>query len=697
MRAIVLAFVCAMVVGASGAHADPVTLDWSVVDRFRLFKSPPPPSRPLGDSGPGTVDVFLDRLGAARATPGALFPESASYDLIADFLATKRPYDGGPAVRPFEATRWRGAGPGVRDGTLALKPPAADRGYEPGYLYPSAYAVRVWVVGGAAADSCAWRVDGVEALGPVACDQAVRIPIPARDDHTGGRGVRVTVTVSRDGAKTAEGEVPIEVRDRLVIGLGDSYASGEGNPDQPQAFPQNFQTRIDRYWKDSSDPYDRWWRVGAVLREIQPARWWDPICHRSLYSQQAAAAFIYAAEHPKEAVTFASFACSGAEVLDGVIASQAKPPGLSDFGGPDGRRPFVLKPQIEQALELLCDGRGLSGDARWAATEIALLAAELRLPPKQQKAYVTTATRTEAKCAGAGVRPRKVDVLLMSIGGNDIGFAGAVKNALLPTQASDPIGQFVLARVRSSVGVTPTYLAHRKIMFDLPRVYPVMRQALAAGLAPDGVPIIQSTYPNPLLGEGDGARFCHGFLDNQLFASMNGMFPDQGVRPENRWRIGIDEAEGREVFESLFTPLNQAVAQNASNKGWRVVRYGEAFSRRGWCAGTEAERATFAFPALSQAVTASGKRQWSPFDPQDWNPYAPRTRLFRTSNDVVLTQIGSSEPFVKMVVNLGNRSFFASAGIFHPTAQAHVIIGLNVVREMEQALEPPSPGVQTAR
>ncbi|NGM51466.1 hypothetical protein G5B46_17790 [Caulobacter sp. 602-2] len=691
MRAILVAVLGLVSLGAGAARAQTVTLDWTVADRFRVFRAAAPPTTLSADPGLSAADAFLEGLRGTRDKADGPFPESASYERIVAFLGRKVE-DGGPmnGLQPFEATRWQGAGPGRRADGLTLQRPAAERGYEPGYLYPKAYAARVWVVGGSGADTCDWTLAGTGSTLSLPCDRAVLAPVAAAPDHQGGVA-RVTVAMTRNGAAAGGGEASIQIRDRLVIGLGDSYASGEGNPDQPQAFPADFQTSIHDYWTASSDPYDRWWRVGAVLRTIRPARWWDPICHRSLYSQQAAAAFIYAAEHPKEAVTFASFACSGAEVLDGVIASQQNPPGVADFGAPETKPSFKLKAQIDQVLELICDGP-LHKDAETAVIEVSGLAAALKLEPDQRAAYARTATRKAARCAKADFQLRKPDIVLMSIGGNDIGFAGAVKNALLPTQASDPIGQLVLARVRSGIGVTPTYVAHRKIMFDLPRVYPVMR-GLMAGVAPEGTIVIQTPYPNPLYRDGAERRFCHGLLDNQLFTSMNGMFPDHKIKPENRWRIGIDETEGREVYESLFTPLNLAVATNASNGGWRAVQYGEAFTGRGWCAGDDAERRTFAFPAMAMETEgkAVGTWGWAPFNPGEWDPYKPRTRLFRTSNDVVLTQIGSSEPFAKLMVNLGNRSFFASSGIFHPTAQAHVIIGLKVAREMESALAEPAP------
>ena len=100
--------------------------------------------------------------------------------------------------------------------------------------------------------------------------------------------------------------------------MGDSFASGEGNPDVPVRFspdrttdygfgPNN--TPLSGYparigdWKDIGD--------GKFIEEN--ARWQDQACHRSLYSHQLRAALQLAIEDPHRAVTFVGFACSGAE------------------------------------------------------------------------------------------------------------------------------------------------------------------------------------------------------------------------------------------------------------------------------------------------------------------------------------------------------------------------------------------------
>jgi hypothetical protein len=83
-------------------------------------------------------------------------------------------------------------------------------------------------------------------------------------------------------------------RDVVIVAFGDSYVSGEGNPDKARIF----------------DPDDD---------EYAPPEWTDYQCHRSRHSwaMRAARAF----EGPGTTVTFLNYACSGAKANDLVAGS----------------------------------------------------------------------------------------------------------------------------------------------------------------------------------------------------------------------------------------------------------------------------------------------------------------------------------------------------------------------------------------
>ncbi len=109
------------------------------------------------------------------------------------------------------------------------------------------------------------------------------------------------------------GEQPItlkaKVRDLLIVGMGDSFASGEGNPDMPAEFSE-----AQRY----KNLYPR--RKNNDARGS--ALWMDELCHRSLYGHQLRAALQIAIENPQSAVTFLGYACSGAGIEAGILGPQ---------------------------------------------------------------------------------------------------------------------------------------------------------------------------------------------------------------------------------------------------------------------------------------------------------------------------------------------------------------------------------------
>ncbi len=670
---VVSAFVCAP------AWAKPPEIDWSVANRYRLFDAEPALAEMAVDPGPSAQDVFLENLASARRLDGPR-PEGAKYDVIRKFLGNEVQGLGPMAgKRPYQATSWLGAGPS------ADVFPSKARRYRTGYLYPADYTVRLQALSVSPGATCVWTAGTSTKSFP--CDKRVLLPVKANRARTGSEDIQVSLVVrSPDGETASAAPVTVRVVDRLIIALGESYAAGEGNPDEPQVFPKTLKARLSEFWRErNADPYERWWRERRVLEGLTPAKWWDPVCHRSLYSQHAIASFLYAAERRREAVTFAAFSCSGTEVLDGLLTPQLKPPGIDDFGKPGKDSNFRMRAQLEDALIFLCNNNALPVRARADLTGLAVSTGIT--DKKRLKVIGESAAPYELDCDGD--RPRKVDVVLLSVGGNDVGFSGAVKNVLLPTHAYDGIGQNILSNLRSLMRVTPVYVANRKIIYELPLLYPEVRKAIRTSLAPEGTPVIQSSYPNPLEDQGDPylpdyrvRLFCHGADDNRLFGAMHGLFPDQKIDATRRWRLEITEQEGRDVYDALLVPLNAAVKRN-HGPGWKVVEYGDAFTRRGWCAGLDGERMTYGFPGLLRDDTESSGYQWVSFDPTQWDPYEPRTRLFRTANDVALTQVGSIEP---LFFSLANKSIFATSGMFHPTAQANTVTGLQVFDAMLREL-----------
>ena len=133
-------------------------------------------------------------------------------------------------------------------------------------------------------------------------------------------GLKVSVEIGGSVVTFAE----IKVRDILVAGLGDSFGSGEGNPDVPVRFSRD--RSIDygtatKYPEMAGYParVGAWGQVGDAGFLKENARWLDTACRRSLYGHQLRAALQLAIEDPHRAVTFVGLACSGAETTFGLF------------------------------------------------------------------------------------------------------------------------------------------------------------------------------------------------------------------------------------------------------------------------------------------------------------------------------------------------------------------------------------------
>jgi GDSL-like Lipase/Acylhydrolase family len=93
----------------------------------------------------------------------------------------------------------------------------------------------------------------------------------------------------------------VGIKDELIVSMGDSMASGEGNPDTPGAYNVSYFEHVE-----------------TSVSTVRAAVWQDQRCHRSARSGPALAAKALEDADPKTSVTFLSVACSGAE-LDNLI------------------------------------------------------------------------------------------------------------------------------------------------------------------------------------------------------------------------------------------------------------------------------------------------------------------------------------------------------------------------------------------
>lgn len=288
------------------------------------------------------------------------------------------------------------------------------------------------------------------------------------------KNVTVKLTlVASDGVQLSETK-QLYPKDILVVSMGDSVASGEGNPDI------------------------RWVYDAASDRTVTAPRWADDTCHRSALSAHVLAARKLEDQDPHSVVTFFSTACSGASITNGLLGTQKR-------GG------VTLSPQIDQVRNAIIDFR-------------------------------------------TGSINRPVDVLLLSIGGNDLGFGDVIyKLAAYP----DVITKFAEDRENSFSWLTQRY------------------GQLAAGLYQKlGLPanrVFVAEYPDML--RGNDGLLCSGIV-----------FPDAGFGVVDG---KISGSEIRMAHEKVFLPLNRVVRDSTSQHGWSLVSgVANSMSRNGYCSST---------------------------------------------------------------------------------------------------------------
>jgi PKD repeat protein len=261
--------------------------------------------------------------------------------------------------------------------------------------------------------------------------------------------VKLTVTVP-DGTQTIV-QAPVTVKDLLIVSIGDSFASGQGNPD----IPKQGQT---------------------------PAKWVDRPCARSADAGPAQAARSIEEADPHTSVTFVSLACTGAKIKSGLLETQVE-------GGVQN------DPQIAKLQETL--------------------------------------------------NGRKIDALLMSIGGNDLGFSKLVAHCIVGDCADSKGAKKIFDEGLASL--EPGYKDLNDKLMSLPTAK-----------------IFITEYPDIVRDEQ--GEFCN-------------------LSPKSDWLGLIKRSEARWASETVIAELNKAVKAAADKYGWTYVGgVADKFRTHGYCA-----------------------------------------------------------------------------------------------------------------
>ncbi len=539
------------------------------------------------------------------------------------------------------------------------------------YVHPMNHKVKVWAPG--ISEPCVWRWNGGEAFAPdCSGETAISIPYPA--------GARVSAIVNSRTVAVAN----IKVRDLFILSMGDSFSSGEGNPDKAVSFDKskvlNYDTRDTdlrgfptrdglRFNTGSASPLF----VSDKQFQQRRARWVHQSCHRSLYSSHLRAALQIAIEDEKQqtSITFVSLACTGSEIIQGFF---------SPWNGNTELAPNaqVTISQLSGAANAMCRGATQSRafDFSQDGALPALSAITLRHCPERQA--------------------RPIDLVMLSAGGNDVGFTSLIANATIKLDAA-------------LEGLAPLFGAEVKINSERAIQKAQALQARYAALADA---IRRHLYVS------QSARV--------LLTAYPHLAYDENGEPCSETKAGMDVSEhylvqprkaveAESFVQNTLTPIMNWAAKS---NGWTFVerhRSENWFRTHGVCAASEADRrhaalGVIAFPKRptppdsSDVNYAEGYRsterpkgqghglnetarvgtKWAPFEPQLFRPYASRQRWFRTPNDAYLTAHYHDDQLLGDMIAVTR--FSAYSGAFHLTAEGHAAIADAVHEKAREVL-----------
>jgi lysophospholipase L1-like esterase len=457
------------------------------------------------------------------------------------------------------------------------------------YLTPIDHPVAVRLTGPIPVGAtCAWSFDDGD--GPQTSVFDCAEPINLRVRY--GRTTVATVDVSSGSEAPQRLATEIAVRDIFIAGLGDSIASGEGNPDRPIAladegfcFRSYLGTAGAQYYRPSRAGYKGGRACEAPdflsVWQKQSALWFNSACHRSLYSYQTRTALALAVRYPHIAVTYLPLACTGATIADGLFGSQR------------------ARECLPSKSANTCSG---TVNGQLAELREAVSAAKRRQPERQ------------------------LDLVLLSIGANDIYFSGLVADVIVDTGTE----RALLRRSGGMASVEDSRDALRRV---LPQSFSKLREALKP-LVGDLSHVIYTAYANPALSDG-GVPCPGGRAGFDIHPSFN-------AEPQRLSAVvGYVQDEFLPQLKALALCQSGILCRNPqADRMTFVDAHQDAFASHGFCARaqTDPEFDRQCFSASGESfdpdiVTAANQPMLCGRSAGEYRAYLPRARWIRDAND----------------------------------------------------------------
>jgi hypothetical protein len=522
-------------------------------------------------------------------------------------------------------------------------------GVRESYLAPRDHRIGAIVSGPLPAGlSCLWTFnDGQneprQSASP--CDEEVELRIAY------GRTTLASVEIMLPDGTTEGAAAEIAVRDLLIAGMGDSVGAGEGNPDRAvQLSDMGFCFRrflagsFSEYWRPGREGFSgdkscsdmSGAGSGAVDWRRYGAGWESVPCHRSLYSYQTRAALALAIENPHLAVTFLPLACSGATIAAGFL----RPQGIRECPSPDANTacPAAVNAQITALAEALASARRAGAD-------------------------------------------RSLDLVLLTIGANDVLFSGLVGNIIIEAKTE---------RILAGRGGNTASVADAQKLLDqvLPVDFARLRTALKPLVGGDFARIVFVSYGHPALANSDVP--CPGGRDG---FDVHPAFSANGQRLR----------EVADFVSQQFLPKLKALAlcggalcrEPSTERMTFVDAHQEAFASHGFCARSQDDppfdRECFSTSGESfnanPAVAATDPMACG-LPASEYRPYLPRKRWVRTANDSYFTAMTYPQGVFAASIHDAMWGILSAVqgGAIHPTAEGHAAMADAALPAMREVL-----------
>ncbi len=498
------------------------------------------------------------------------------------------------------------------------------------YLTPVDHRITVRLTGQVPVGAiCAWSFDDGDGAQQSTLDCAEPINMRVRY----GRTTVATVDVSSAEAPQRVA-TEIAVRDFFIAGLGDSIASGEGNPDRQIAlsdegfcFRSYLGTSSAQYYRPSRAGYKggRACEAPDSLQnwQRQSALWFNSACHRSLYSYQTRTALALAVQYPHIAVTYLPLACTGATIADGLLGAQ----------------------RARECLPTKSGSCQVSVNAQLAELREAVTAAKSRQPD------------------------RKLDLVLLSIGANDINFSGLVADVIVDNATERAL--FRRSGVVGSVEDSRAAMAR-----DLPQGFGRLREALKP-LVGDLSHVVYVSYANPTLA--GGAPCPGGRAGFDIHPSFN-------AQPQRLANVS-------NYVQNEFLPQLKALAlcqsgvlcrDPAADRMTFVDAHQAAFADHGFCARAptdpEFDRECFSDKGESfdpDIVNAANQPMLCGRSAGEYRAYLPRARWVRDANDSYFAAMTYPQalPSASQPSDIHDATWGILSAVYggavHPSAEGH--------------------------